>query len=279
MLANHVPLSTELIGAHEHESNFVFDIWYNNTSKILPAMVTGDMHSINRANFGIFYCFGPQFAPRFTNLQAQLKHLYCGGNPKDYDKFLIKPAGQIDRSLVATEKDTMDQIIATLGLKEMTQSTLIRKLCALPKNNRTRRAIFEFDKLIRSIYTLRYLRNPQLQRDIHRSQNRLEAYHQLRSFIAQIGGKKELIGKTDLEVAISNQCGRLIANVVIAFNSMMLSMLHERYEKAGNEKIMAMFQKISPAAWQHMHFLGQYAFRNHYNPIDLDVMLQNITLE
>ncbi|MBF8396341.1 Tn3 family transposase, partial [Pseudomonas aeruginosa] len=37
--------------------------------------------------------------------------------------------------------------------------------------NPTRRAIFEFDKLIRSIYTLRYLRDPQLERNVHRSQN------------------------------------------------------------------------------------------------------------
>jgi TnpA family transposase len=60
------------------------------------------------------------------------------------------------------EKANIDQIVATLGLKEMTQSTLIRKLCTYTAPNPTRRAIFEFDKLIRSIYTLRYLRDPQL---------------------------------------------------------------------------------------------------------------------
>jgi hypothetical protein len=31
LLANHIPLQSEVIGAHEHESNFVFDICYNNT--------------------------------------------------------------------------------------------------------------------------------------------------------------------------------------------------------------------------------------------------------
>ena len=39
-------------------------------------------------------------------------------------------------------------------------------------------------KLILSIYTLEDLRNPQLQRDVHRSQNRIEAYHQLRAAIS-----------------------------------------------------------------------------------------------
>jgi TnpA family transposase len=57
----------------------------------------------------------------------------------------------------------------------MTQSTLTRKLCNYSHNNRTRKVIFEFDKLIRSIFTLRYLCDPQLQRNVnvHGSQNRM----------------------------------------------------------------------------------------------------------
>jgi hypothetical protein len=48
-----------------------------------------------------------------------------------------------------------------------------------------------------------------------------------------------------LDVTI-NQCGRLIANVVIAYNSIMLSMLLDKYKAAGNEKVIALLQKISP---------------------------------
>ena len=133
--------------------------------------------------------------------------------------------------------------------------------------------------MIRSIYTLRYLRDPQLQRDVHRSQNRIESYHQLRSFITQVSGKKQLIGRTDLDVAISNQCGRLISNVVIAYNSIMLSMLFERFHADGNQKILALLEKISPIAWQHIHFLGHYAFRDKKSMIDLEAMLANVSLE
>ncbi len=181
--------------------------------------------------------------PRFTQLQTQLKHLCCGYDLTKYKKFLIPPTSQIDHSLIVSEQAHMDQIVATLGLKEMTQSTLIRKLCALPQ------------------------------------QNRIESYHQLRAFIAQTSGKKELIGRTDLDVEISNQCGRLIANVVIAYNSIMLSMLLDKYKAAGSEKVIALFQKISPVAWQHIHFLGHYAFRDNKHIIDLEIMLANITLE
>jgi hypothetical protein len=56
-------------------------------------------------------------------------------------------------------------------------------------------------------------------------------------------------------------------------------MLLDRHNASGNEKIIALLQKISPVAWQHIYFLGHYSFRNSYNPIDLDAMLANIILE
>ena len=101
----------------------------------------------------------------------------------------------------------------------MTQATLVRKICTYSQSNPARRAVFEYDKLIRSIYTLRYLRDPQLQRNVQRSQNRIESYHQLRAAIAQVGGKKELTGQTDIGLEISNQCARLVANGIVCYNA------------------------------------------------------------
>lgn len=278
LLANHVPLETELIGANEHESHYVFDICYNNTSDIVPTAITGDMHIINKANFAVMDWFGLKLSPRFTNLQAQVQHLYCGTNPPKEKPYLLQPAGQIDRQAIVADNANIDRIIASLGLKEASQSALIRKLCALSQHNPTRKAVFEFDKLVRSIYTLNYFRDAQLQRDVHRSQNRLEAYHQLRSAIAQVGGRKQLTGRTDLDMAISNQCARLIANVIIAYNSVLLSKLLERYQATDNQKAIQLLRKISPVAWRHIHLLGRYAFRDRGQPIDLDALLAGISL-
>ena len=278
LLCNHVPLQGWLIGAHEFEGHYVFDIWYRNTSDIVPTTITGDMHSVNKANFAILHWFGLRFEPRFTDLEEQLKQIYCADDPSLYEKCLIHPVGRIDWQAIVDEKDSIDQIVATLGLKEMKQGTLIRKLCTYTQTNPTRRAIFEFDKLIRSIYTLRYLRDPQLQRNVHRSQNRLESYHQLRSAIAQVGGKKELTGRTDIEIEISNQCARLIANTVIYYNSAILSRLLAKYEASGNAKALSIIKKVSPAAWRHVHLNGHYTFRSAGQVIDLDAIVAGIDL-
>lgn len=91
-------------------------------------------------------------------------------------------------------------------------------------------------------------------------------------------GSTLLIGRTDLAIAISNECGRLLANVVIAFNSVLLSALFERYQREGNQKALVMLAKISPVAWQHIHFLGHYMFRGNLNPIDLGVLLAGLDI-
>ena len=70
---------------------------------------------------------------------------------------------------------------------------------------------------------------------MHRSQNRIESYHQLRSAIAQVGGKMEITGRTDLDIEISNQCARLIANAIVFYNSAILSRLLTKFATSGNE--------------------------------------------
>ena len=147
------------------------------------------------------------------------------------------------------------------------------------KQNRTRKAIFEFDKLYRSIYTLKYLLDPKMQKDVHRSQNRIESYHQLRGAIAQVNGKKQLSGRTDIEVEISNQCGRLVANAIIYYNSALLSQLLEKYKREGNHKALRKLQKISPVAWQHIHLLGHYVFCSNKHLIDLETLIAKLTMD
>jgi hypothetical protein len=169
-------------------------------------------------------------------------------------------------------------LVATLSLKEMTQSTLVRKLCALPQGNSLRKAVFEFDRLVRAIYTIDYIRDHQLQADVHRSQNRIESYHQLRAAIARAGGAKQLAGGTDLDVAIANQCGRLTASVIIAYNSMLLSALLARYRGDGDGQPPARLTRISPVAWRHVHFMGRYLFRGPRQLIDPDTILAGVTL-
>jgi hypothetical protein len=60
---------------------------------VKPTVITGDMHSINKANFAILHWFCLRFEPHFTNLNKQLQELYCTSDPSVYKHCLIQPAG------------------------------------------------------------------------------------------------------------------------------------------------------------------------------------------
>lgn len=275
LLAHHIPIQSELIGAHEHESYFVFDSWYKNTSLIQPTILTGDMHSVNKANFALLHWFGADLRPRLKNLKTELSTVFAAKDLSSYKKFLVQPAGKIDKQLILDEKENIDHIVATLALKEISQSTLIKKLCALPSTHKTCKAVFEWNKIIESIYILKVLLDPQILMDVHRSQNRIESYHTLRAAIAKAGGRKALLGRTDLEMEISNQCGRLIAGAIIYYNMFIHSGL---LGKITNKKQLKSLKKSSPVAWQHIHFTGHFTFYDNKNKIDIDQIIENIEL-
>jgi hypothetical protein len=65
---------------------------------------------------------------------------------------------------------------------------------------------------------------------------------------------------------------------VIAYNSILLSGILNRYQAVGNQKALELLMRISPVAWQHIHFLGDYAFRDKQHPIDLEAVLARVNL-
>jgi hypothetical protein len=64
------------------------------------------------------------------------------------------------------------------------QSVIVCKLNSHRRQNRTKRALWEFEHIIRSLYLLDYVDSPLLRRNVHRALNRGESYHQLRRAIA-----------------------------------------------------------------------------------------------
>lgn len=59
--------------------------------------------------------------------------------------------------------------------------------------------------------------------------------------MAQASGKKGLAERTDIEIEISNQCSKLIANAII------LSRLLTKYEASENAKALALIAQMSLA--------------------------------
>ena len=277
LIANHVPINARIIGAHEHESHYVFDILINNTTAIQPDVHSTDVHGINYFNFALLHLFGYQFAPRYKDLRHQVQTgLYGFKAPQAYDEsFLIKPVRKIRTDFIVQEWDNIQRLIVSLALKTTSQHLLISKLHAYARQHRIRRALAEYDNIIRSLYLLNYLDSLQLRHNVQRALNRGESYHQLRQAVAYANFGK-LRFRTPYEQHMWQECSRLMTNCIIAYNATLLSNLLLHHQHTQNLQQTQLLRRVSPVAWQHINFYGRYEFNKPPQVIDVPALTQQL---
>lgn len=276
LVANHVPINSMIIGANEHESHYVLDIVLNNSTDVDVRTISGDMHSINRVNFFLLYMFGYWFAPRLTSVTDKAeKNLVSFANIEKYKKYMIKPSAQVKEEPIISEWDNILRILATLAGKDCTQSTIVKKLSSYKSLNSTLKAMIELDKIIMTLYVLEYVDDVDLRSTVYRALNRGEEFHQLRSAILKVSGRK-IIGRTEMELSINNECNRFLANCIVYFNASILSNLLELYTKKKDKKMCDDIKRLSPVAWQHINLVGNFEFCTNKNIIDLTKMTDNL---
>jgi TnpA family transposase len=279
LVAGNIPVNAQIIGAHEHESHYVLDLLLNNTTTVQPAIHSTDTHGTNEVNFALLHVFGYQFAPRYRRIQEKIRTGLCGfQHLKQYAELLLRPARKLNPELIISEWDNLLRIFASLAQKTTPQSIIVRKLSAYERRNRTRRALWEYDSIFRSLYLLEFVDSPPLRQNVQRALNRGENYHQLRRAIAYANFGK-LRFRTEEEQQLWSECSRLLVNCIIYYNATILSRVLEERRAAGDLVGVARLTQVAPVAWQHINFYGRYEFTSRVAPIDLEravaALLQN----
>lgn len=269
LVVNHVPINTKIIGTHEHESHYVFDLLYNNTSDIKPELHSTDTHGTNQVNFFCLYAFGYQFAPRYKDLHKKMEKLVGFRHPAEYGDLLIKPSLKINKNLIITEWPNIQRIMASLAQKDVTQATIIRKLSSYARQNQTKLALWELDNILRTLYILDYIDDVTLRQSVQKALNRGEAYHRFRKSVAFINNGKFRV-KTEAEQNLWNDCSRLIANAVIYYNTALLSKVYEQKRAIGDDAAISVLRGVSPVAWRHINLIGKFDFTTNTFIVDLD---------
>jgi len=276
LVANHVPVYAKIIGANEHESHYVLDVLLNNTTDIRPTIHSTDTHGTNAVNFALLHLFGYEFAPRYRDIYDTVRTgLYGFQHPSQYGEGLLKPVRKLLPRLIIEEWPNLQRIFVSLALKTTTQNIIVGKLNAYARKNTTRRALWEYDHIIRSLYLLDYIDVPPLRQHVQHALNRGENYHQLRRAVSYANFGK-LRFKTEHEQQLWGECARLVTNSIIYYNAVLLSQLLAHKEHLGDVPGVALLAHVSPVAWQHINFYGHYEFRKAPETINIQEMIQEL---
>lgn len=141
------------------------------------------------------------------------------------------------------------------------------------RKNKTKRALWEYDNIIKSLFFLKYIDSPPFRQNVQRSLNRGESYHKLKRAVAYANFGK-LRFKTEQGQQIWEECARLIANCIIYYNANILSNMLEYRDRKGLDSDA--LKRISPVAWQHINFYGHYEFNKYPEPVNMDAIIQRL---
>ena len=276
LIANHIPVNARIIGANEHESHFVFDVLFNNSTKIQPEIHSTDSHGSNQVNFALLHLFGYQFAPRFKDIyETAIKSLYGFKHPSRYKSYKIIPIRKINQKLIIKEWENITRIVLSLATKATTQHIITRKLASYNRANQTKQALWEYDNIIRSLYLLDYIDSPPLRQNVHQALNRGENYHQLKRAVSFANFGK-LRFKSEYEQNIWNETARLLTNCILYYNLRLLSELIKEKERENLFEEVEILKQISPTAWQHINFMGRYEFNQPLEEINISEIIKEI---
>ncbi|TON67169.1 hypothetical protein CGH51_21500 [Vibrio parahaemolyticus] len=186
------------------------------------------------------------------------------GHGVKFNSNLIPPYLKRTKSVAA--------LLLSLIMQENTQSNIIRKLNSHARYARLKAALFEYNAIFKSTHILNLIDNMELRKAIRSARNRTEAYHQLQSNI-----RKTYNGvfqdKRIVENRVSAHAARLVANCIVAYNSMILNAVYQKMQTNGaSQKVLDEFTRISPIAWTHALFTGRYSFKKSGGKIDVEAM-------
>ncbi len=269
LTVNHIPVNAKNISPNEYEGHHLFDLLFNNKTDIPIDRVTGDGHSVNQMNFVALDAIDIDFIPNINNIYSEAGKLYGTEDPESYTGFL-KPYKKINKTLIQSHKRQIIRVLLSLILQENTQAVIVRKLSSHKRYCRLNAALWEYNKIFKSIHVLNLINDVTLRKVLKQSRNRTESYHQLQRTIRKVHSGV-FVGKTIVNNAVNMHASRLVANCIIAYNAMLLNAVYLRLvQKVGEAKAKEIIGRISPVAWQHLIFTGRYRFTNGQSGIDFE---------
>ncbi|MBF0366616.1 MAG: Tn3 family transposase [Oligoflexia bacterium] len=277
LIANHIPINAMIIGANEHESRFLFDLIYNNSSDIQPDVFSTDTEGSNKLNFLLLHMIERLYAPRYRSLGDKSSSIISFSDPSKFKDCLIRPQKKLNEKLILSEEDNIKHILASLLMGETKQSTIVTKLSSQKFTSSTKRALWEMNAVLMSDHLLNYISDVIFRQSIQGALCRGEAYHQLRRHIEKVNGR-HFRGTNEGQISVWNDCARLLANCVLFYNATMLNRWMEQSDRQGETKKSTFIKHMSPVAWTHINFQGKYEFLSPHETIDIDALLNEILI-
>lgn len=248
-----------VFSASEKEAHHLLDcLTYNEV--ITPDAHSTDSHGFTEAVAAITGLLGIDFRPRLAGLHK--RQLYCFDAVSNFKEqgYKIRPDAKIDQAHLMDQWDEILRMTATIKLGYHKASTLFKRLNSYARKHPLYKALTDLGRIYRTIYTLRYIDQPELRKSVEGVLSIVEHANNLALAITQ-GNNQQLMWALQEDQLKAEGCKRLMMNTINCYNLLLLSEKHRKCQsKEEKQQLLKIIEQSSTHTWRHFNLSGTYDF-------------------
>ena len=266
----YVALFTHFINCGMWEAVYILDGLIKNKSDIQPGVIHADTQGQSSPVFGLSYLLGIDLRPRIRNW-GDLKLLKpTGSSTYEFISPLFK--GVADWALIKTHWKDLMQVMLSIKEGKLMPSTLLKKLNSYSGKSRMYKAFQALGNVVRTLFLLRYVSEPELRQETTACTNKVEQYHQFSDWV--FFAKAGLITDNDpLEQEKRMHYLDLVANAIILQNTIDLSQAIQAVRDQGFPVTTELLAGLSPYLTSKIKRYGDYILDMLTKPLPFEEIM------
>ena len=257
---HYATFGTKVIPTRVREGLFALDEIFalrDRDSELLIAEHTTDTAGFTDLLFGAYDLVGLAFSPRIRDLPDQrLWHVDDTIVPGDV-RGLIR--NKIDSGCIVEHWDDLLRLGASIHEGTVLPSLVLTKLQAYPRRNALARALQEYGRLVKTLFILRYLQQPDFRRRVGNQLNKGESLQALRDKV-HFARHGEIRQRQLADQVAHAGCLTLVVNCIAAFNAELVGRAVDELRLAGFEVSDDDVAHLGPTMTEHLNVHGRYHF-------------------
>ena len=266
----YVALFTHFINCGMWEAVYILDGLIKNKSDIQPGVIHADTQGQSSPVFGLSYLLGIDLRPRIRNW-GDLKLLKpTGSSTYEFISPLFK--GVANWELIKTHWKDLMRVMLSIKEGKLMPSTLLKKLNSYSGKSRLYKAFQALGNVVRTLFLLRYVSEPELRQETTACTNKVEQYHQFSDWV--FFAKAGLITDNDpLEQEKRMHYLDLVANAIILQNTIDLSQAIQAVRDQGFPVTTELLAGLSPYLTSKIKRYGDYILDMLTKPLPFEEIM------
>jgi len=254
----YAPFHTKVITANVRDALHVLDGLLYHLSDLKIKEHYTDTAGYTKQVFGLCHLLGFRFAPRIRDLGET--RLYTPEVASAYGVLEPLVAQKLNLRLIREHWDELRRLTVSIKAGTVTASLMLSKLASYPRQNGLALALRELGRVQRTLFTLEWLRDPDLRRRVLAGLNKGEALNTLRRAVAF--HRSGEIRDQSFEAQSNRASGlNLVTTAMAVWNTVYLGRAVEALRAGGVEVSDKLLAHLSPLGWEHIGLTGDYVWR------------------